>query len=306
MAARAVISDPPRSRLSTTTRTSLRAARMRLRIGKRNASGAVPGGHSDSSSPGRRSPSTVRRAGGGRHVGAVAHDGDGAAVGHASTPDGPTRRCPSPARRRPRRPPRRGRVRAPMPSPARLRGVARPDDPGATAVEHLEVAAHEEHGGRFGIVAQDGGKASSRVRRRVPRPGTGRPTPRRAPGRRRPPRHADVRRAAGATGAGGARPAATAYASSGSWWASSMRSRATASGRTRPAPPAADGRAITPPAPTRRPEAGAQRQGHLDVLDVDEVGRPSPRRRRGRRSSWPPVGSGGTRGRSGDHARSPP
>ena len=50
-ASRAVVSDPPRSRLSTTTSTSLSAARMRLRIGKRNFSGAVPGGHSDSSRP---------------------------------------------------------------------------------------------------------------------------------------------------------------------------------------------------------------------------------------------------------------
>ena len=51
IAAWAVISDPPRSRLSTTTSTSLSAARMRLRIGKRNGSGGVPGGHSDSSTP---------------------------------------------------------------------------------------------------------------------------------------------------------------------------------------------------------------------------------------------------------------
>ena len=51
IAACAVISDPPRSRLSTTTSTSLSAARMRLRSGKRNASGAVPGGHSESSTP---------------------------------------------------------------------------------------------------------------------------------------------------------------------------------------------------------------------------------------------------------------
>ena len=50
-ASRAVVSDPPRSRLSTTTSTSLSAARMRLRIGNRNFSGAVPGGHSDSSRP---------------------------------------------------------------------------------------------------------------------------------------------------------------------------------------------------------------------------------------------------------------
>ena len=50
-ASRAVVSDPPRSRLSTTTSTSASAARMRLRIGKRNFSGAVPGGHSDSSRP---------------------------------------------------------------------------------------------------------------------------------------------------------------------------------------------------------------------------------------------------------------
>ena len=51
IAAWAVIKDPPRSRLSTTTSTSLRAARIRLRRGKRNASGAVPGGHSESSTP---------------------------------------------------------------------------------------------------------------------------------------------------------------------------------------------------------------------------------------------------------------
>ena len=81
IAARAVISEPPRSRLSTTTRTSLSAARMRLRIGNRNGSGAVPGGHSDSSSP--RSQTSAHRRGvltrvG--HVGAVADDGDGAAV----------------------------------------------------------------------------------------------------------------------------------------------------------------------------------------------------------------------------------
>ena len=51
MAAWAVISEPPRSRLSTTTSTSLSAAMMRLRMGNRNGSGAVPGGHSDSSRP---------------------------------------------------------------------------------------------------------------------------------------------------------------------------------------------------------------------------------------------------------------
>ena len=58
-AAWAVISEPPRSRLSTTTRTSLRPAMMRLRIGNRNGSGAVPGGHSDNSTP--RSPTAAHR-----------------------------------------------------------------------------------------------------------------------------------------------------------------------------------------------------------------------------------------------------
>ena len=57
----AVISEPPRSRLSTTTSTSLSAARMRLRSGKRNGSGGVPGGHSDSRTPGRRPRPTARR-----------------------------------------------------------------------------------------------------------------------------------------------------------------------------------------------------------------------------------------------------
>lgn len=50
-ASRAVIRLPPRSRLSTTTSTSTSAARMRLRNGNRKASGAVPGGHSETTAP---------------------------------------------------------------------------------------------------------------------------------------------------------------------------------------------------------------------------------------------------------------
>ncbi len=47
----AVIKLPPRSRLSITTSTSTSAARMRLRSGNRNASGGVPGGHSETTAP---------------------------------------------------------------------------------------------------------------------------------------------------------------------------------------------------------------------------------------------------------------
>ena len=52
-AASTVTSEPPVARDSTTTTTSARAARMRLRSGKRNASGVVPGGTSLSNSPWR-------------------------------------------------------------------------------------------------------------------------------------------------------------------------------------------------------------------------------------------------------------
>ena len=46
-----VIMEPPVSRDSTTTNTSLSAARIRLRKGNRNASGAQPGGDSDNTTP---------------------------------------------------------------------------------------------------------------------------------------------------------------------------------------------------------------------------------------------------------------
>ena len=231
MAAWAVISDPPRSRLSTTTSTSLSAAMMRLRIGNRNGSGAVPGGHSDSSRPRPHDlrptapaltrgygtsgplPTTADRppAGDVQHApvgGAVDALGQPGHDGHAGLGQAPPELGGHlPARRRWRCGCRRCRPAGRRASPGRRGRTARPAAAG-------RGAARRDTPDRARVTTRD-----------ADRPGSARPTPPGAPALgRRPPRRAHRRacsRSRRRPATGGARPAATANASAGSWWASS-------------------------------------------------------------------------------------
>ena len=155
IAAWAVISEPPRSRLSTTTRTSLSAARMRLRSGNRNGSGAVPGGHSDSSRPRSRDlgpqlgvllAGTARRARcrrpptGARPAPPRSAPRWAAPSMPLASPD--TTATPASASSRP--------SAAAMSRPG-LRGVAGADDADPPSVERAEVAADEQHRRRLRV-----------------------------------------------------------------------------------------------------------------------------------------------------------
>ena len=312
IAAWAVISEPPRSRLSTTTSTSLSAARMRLRSGNRNGSGGVPGGHSDSSTP-RSHTSAHSRAWtfGYGAVGPVADDGDRAArparaeraavggavdalgqPGHDGDAGG-------------------GEVAAELERgvAAGLGGVARADDADPPAVEHGEVAADEQHRRRLGVVAQLHRVASDRRSRGPTTPTLRHARAHTSGGRalgRRPPRRGDrgVRAAS-------RRPPAPARAAPGGDGERLVRvvvgeQRAAAarssSGRSRRARRArrcvAAGHHAT--TPDRRRRAGAVRSDSATSTGstsscVGDV--PGARRRAGRRSCGPRAGSGGSRDR---------
>ncbi len=190
IAACAVISDPPRSRLSTTTSTSLSAARMRLRSGKRNASGAVPGGHSESSTP--RSQTAFHRSACWRGYGVSGplpttatgrprSDREDATVGGAVDALRQARHHADPGL---------GEVAAEHRGdlPPDAGGVARPDDADPAGLQGGEVAADEQRRRRVRVVAQRGGElgvaqgddadaGGAHSGRPTPPVGAGRPTP---------------------------------------------------------------------------------------------------------------------------------
>ena len=155
-ASRAVIRLPPRSRLSTTTSSSTSAARIRLRIGKRNASGGVPGGHSEITTP--RSHTCAHSAaccfGYGTSgplpttaIGLRRFDGECAAMGGAVDPLGQTGHDRHVSGRE-FEAELRGRLAT------SLRGVAGADDAHPTGVEGGQIATGEQHLGRTGVVDQ--------------------------------------------------------------------------------------------------------------------------------------------------------
>ena len=258
---------------------------MRLRIGNRNGSGTVPGGHSDSSNP--RSQTSAHSAAccawvG--HVGAVADDGDGAAVRDAAARHGaPRRRSPWPARTRRRRRPRRGLVRAMRPSPDPHWVALRvPTMPARRPSSRSRSPRTNSTAGGSGSWRSTAGKAWSRML-----------TAEVADARHRSAQSSGARRAADARHAvrssgvsmrghgrarARARPAATAYASLGVV----VGEQGAQAGARHQVEPGQCRQRADCRAHATSPDVAARRrvrseQGDLDVLDVDEVGRAARR-----------------------------
>ena len=323
IAACAVISDPPRSRLSTTTSTSLSAARMRLRNGKRKASGAVPGGHSESNTPRPQTASHSSACWRGYGVsGPLPTTATGRPPSTARTPRWAAPSMPfakpdttlTPASARPR--PSIAAISRPTPVALRV-----PTMPARRACRAVRSPRTNSAAGGCGSWRSGGGNSGSRrVTTRMPvvaQRSAHSPGRRRSAEARQADRIVAVRRWATA-GAGRASPAATAKASTGSWWTSSMRSRATvirskpASAATwpstaggavstgtitppvRPSPPAAE---LASTVPSRRVRC----RRHLAVDDQAHRRRGRPR---DRRSCGRPDGSGGSPVPSGARPRS--
>ena len=227
----------------------------------------------------------------------------------------PRRRCPWPARTRRRRRPRRASGPSDGGVAAGCVALRVPTMPTRRPSSDGQVAAHEQHGRWLRVVAQhrrerrhrravtasmptvaqrsahsSGRRPVADARHAARTSGVEQASRRRMPAelgrrpRRRPPPGRGVR-----AGSAAGRP-------------SSGRSRRGLRARPTRAPSGDQPR-------RRRPQAGAQRQRHLDVLDARRrpAGSTSPvAAARGRRSCGRPGGCGGSRARSGGRARSPP
>ena len=284
---------------------------MRLRIGKRNGSGAVPGGHSDSRSPRRadaRPQVGVARAGTARRA-RCRRPPTGRPAARRARRGGRPRRCPWPGRTRrpprPRRAPRPSPAAVSRPAPVALRVPTMPTRRASSTARSPRTNSTAGGSGRGAAASGYAGVACS-VTATMPLRGTAAAhvagTRRR---RRRPPRRSTIGgRSIAATagwaarraGGDGERLGGLVVGEQGAQAGQVIRSNPASAARR---PVGIGCRPSRHQPRRRRAEPGAQRQRDSHVLDVDRAldRRTARRRRAGRRSCERPGGCGGSRAR---------